>query len=201
MDPKSVCSGVILAGGLNSRLSGRNKALLDIGGKSILERVVTVFASLFDEIILVTNDPLAYAAWDVTIVTDLYDVRSSLTGLHTGLFYANRPYAFFAACDAPYINPELVRLMLAQVDEKTDVIVPQTEKGQEPLFAIYSKRCLKPFGKAIEERKLKISRVFAPMRIKAVPEAQLRKKDPELRSFFNVNTPEDLAAARQMVKK
>jgi molybdopterin-guanine dinucleotide biosynthesis protein A len=194
----SDCSGVILSGGLSSRFSGRNKAFLEIDGKTILERIVAVFADLFDEIILVTNEPLAYTDWDVKIVSDLFEQRSSLTGLHAGLFYTTRPYAFFTACDTPFVNPGLVRLLVDNIDPTVDVVVPETEKGLEPLFAVYSRRCIKPFRESIEQQKFKISRVFSTMRVRTVPETRLRRKDPDLISFFNINAPEDLTRATQL---
>ncbi|HAY39257.1 MAG TPA: molybdenum cofactor guanylyltransferase, partial [Desulfobacteraceae bacterium] len=101
---KNKFTGVILAGGKNSRFSGKNKALVRIGGKRILDRIYEVFTILFDKIILVTNDPLQYMEWDFDIVTDIFPIRSSLTGIHTGLFYITTPYAFFVACDIPFIK-------------------------------------------------------------------------------------------------
>ena len=82
---KISCSGVILAGGLNTRFSGKEKALVRVGGKRIIDRILAVFNGLFEEIILVTNNPLRYIEWDVNIVTDLFPIRSSLTGIHAGL--------------------------------------------------------------------------------------------------------------------
>ena len=76
---KTSVTGVILAGGQNTRFSGMNKALIRVGGKCILERIYDVFSDLFEEIILVTNDPLQYLEWDLDIVTDLFPIRSSLT--------------------------------------------------------------------------------------------------------------------------
>ena len=98
------CSGVILAGGLNLRFSGKTKALLSVGGKRILDRIIEVYSQVFAEVILVTNDPASYLQWDITTVTDLFPVRSPLTGIHAGLFHSRAPYAFFGACDTPFIN-------------------------------------------------------------------------------------------------
>ena len=80
------CTGVILSGGLNTRFGGTNKAFSRIDGRPIIDRLLGVFSELFDEIILVTNDPQQFLKWDLTIVTDIFDLRSSLTGIHTGLF-------------------------------------------------------------------------------------------------------------------
>ena len=91
------CSGVILSGGLSTRFNGHNKALISIHGKRNLDRIYGVFSELFDEIILVTNEPMQFLDWDLTVVTDLFPTRSSLTGIHAGLFYTKNPFAFFSA--------------------------------------------------------------------------------------------------------
>jgi molybdopterin-guanine dinucleotide biosynthesis protein A len=95
------CSGVILAGGLSTRYRGENKAFLRVGGIRILDRLLSVYAELFSEIILVTNTPQEFLEWNALIVTDLFTVRSSLTGIHAGLFYASNPFAFSAAATLP----------------------------------------------------------------------------------------------------
>jgi len=193
------CTGVILSGGLNTRFGGTNKAFSSIGGRRIIDRLLDVFTDLFDEIILVTNHPEQFLQWDLTIVTDIYDLRSSLTGIHTGLFYANNPNAFFSACDTPFLQKELVETLVEQIEHKIDIIMPETTAGFEPLCAIYSKRCLKPAEDHLKANKLKIQWAFRSNRIKHIPENQLRSVDPELRSFFNINTPEDLARAETMI--
>jgi molybdopterin-guanine dinucleotide biosynthesis protein A len=195
------CTGVILSGGLNTRFGGNNKAFSSVGGRRILDRLLDVFSELFDEIILVTNHPQHFLKWDLTIVTDIFDLRSSLTGIHTGLFYANNPYAFFSAFDTPFLKKELVEILVQQIEEKLDIIMPETTAGFEPLCAIYSKRCLKPAEDHLKANKLKIQWAFRSNRIKNIPENLLRSVDPQLRSFFNINTPEDLARAEEMVAK
>ena len=195
------CTGVILSGGLNTRFDGENKAFISVGGRRIIDRLIDVFSDLFDEIILVTNHPELFLQWDLTIVTDIFDLRSSLTGIHTGLFYSNNPYAFFSACDTPFLKKELVEILVKQIEQKFDIIMPETAAGFEPLCAIYSKRCLKAAEDHLKANKVKIQWAFRSNRIKNIPENQLRTVDPELRSFLNINTPEDLVRAEEMVAK
>ena len=193
------CTGVILSGGLNTRFGGTNKAFSRVGGRRIIDRLLDVFTDLFDEIILVTNHPEQFLQWDLVIVTDIFDLRSSLTGIHTGLFYANNPNVFFSACDTPFLQKKLVETLIERIEHKIDIIMPETTAGFEPLCAIYSKRCLKPAEDHLKANKLKIQWAFRSNRIKNIPENLLRSVDPELRSFFNINTPEDLARAEAMV--
>jgi molybdopterin-guanine dinucleotide biosynthesis protein A len=133
------------------------------------------------------------------IVSDIFPVRSSLTGIHSGLFYAGHPFAFFSACDTPFLRKEVVESVLEQIDQADDLVIPQTSKGFEPLCAAYSKRCLKPAEEHLRANKLKIQLALQKSRIRRIPEERLREKDPELVSFFNVNTPEDMARAEQML--
>ena len=198
---KFFCTGVILSGGLNTRFNGQNKALIRVGQKRILDRLYDVFSDLFDEIILVTNDPLLFVEWDLTIVTDLFPVRSSLTGIHAGLFYMKNPFAFFSGCDTPFLKKDLIEVLLENIDKNKDIIMPETSAGMEPLCAIYSKRCLNTAEHHIKQNKFKIQRALGNHRLKKIPETVLRSKDPDLISFFNINTPEDLTRAEEMIAK
>jgi molybdopterin-guanine dinucleotide biosynthesis protein A len=195
---KNKFTGVILAGGKNSRFSGKNKALVHIGGKRILDRIYEVFTILFDKIILVTNDPVQYMEWDFDIVTDIFPIRSSLTGIYTGLFYITTPYALFAACDIPFIKKELIEILLDSVEPSIDIVIPETSKGLEPLCSVYSKRCLKPIEEQLEKKSLKIERMFQKVRVKKISEDILRTIDQDLLSFSNINTPDDLDRAKQV---
>ena len=197
---KFPCSGVILAGGRNSRFSGRNKALIRVGGKRIIDRTYVLFKDLFEEIILVTNDPLQYIEWNFDIVTDIFSLQSALAGIHTGLFFTTNPYAFFAACDTPFLKRELVETILEKIEPGVDIIIPETSEGLEPLCAAYSKQCLKPAEQYLAQRKFKIRQFFQKVRVKKLSEKILREKDPDLLSFFNINTPEELSTAEAIVK-
>ncbi|MBC2711201.1 MAG: molybdenum cofactor guanylyltransferase [Desulfosarcina sp.] len=192
------CTGVILAGGQNKRFGRQNKAFIRIGGKRIVDRLLEVYTRLFDQIVLVTNDPAAYMEVDALIVTDHYSVRSSLNGLHAGLFAAAHEYAFFAACDTPFINGALIQRVLDNIGRKADLIIPSTSAGYEPMFAVYKKTCLPAMVWQLERDRLKIQGLFRKVRVKTIAEADLREVDPELISFFNVNTPDDLARAEAL---
>ncbi len=196
---KHPCSGVILAGGRSTRYGGENKALLKVGGVRIMDRLFDVFSQLFDEIILVTNRPRDFLEWDALIVTDIFPVRSSLTGIHAGLFYASHPFAFFSACDTPFLKREIVEMVLSAIEPGADLVLPCTSAGVEPLCAAYSRRCLKPAEDHLRANKFKIHLALKNCRILTIAEDRLRAKDPGLVSFFNVNTPQDMTRAEQMV--
>jgi len=93
----------------------------------------------------------------------------------------------------------MVELITEEIDPRADVIIPETSAGLEPLCAVYSKQCLKTVEQHLVQRKLRIRQFFKTVRVKKIPEEVLRKKDPELLSFFNINTPDDLAGAEEII--
>ena len=192
------CTGVILAGGQNKRFGGQNKAFIRIGGRRIVDRLLDTYRRLFEQVVLVTNDPAAYMDVDALIVSDHYPDRSSLNGLHAGLFAAEQEFAFFTACDAPFARPELIRCVLDHIDPKADIVMPSTSAGFEPMFAVYRKTCLPAMAHQLEQGLLKIQGLFRKVRVKTVDEDVLRQADPELISFFNINTPEDFKRAENI---
>lgn len=192
------CSGVILSGGLNTRFGGREKALIRVRGRRILDHIYDVFHQLFEEIILVTNDPSRYLPWDLTITTDLFARRSSLTGIHAGLFYATNPHIFVTACDTPFLRPELVTRLVGYIDANADAIIPETTAGMEPLCALYARKGLAAVERSLAADRFAIRHAFRKDRIKRISEQQLRQVDPDLRSFFNINTPEDRRRAEHL---
>jgi molybdenum cofactor guanylyltransferase len=195
---KYPCAGIILAGGLNRRMEGRSKALLKVGGQSIVGRQVELFEDLFEQVILVSNQPVEFVAWECMIVSDLLPVRSSLTGVHAGLFYTRSSHAFIAAGDMPFLKREMIQLLMQNLEPRWDVIVPVTQEGYQPLCAVYSKRCLKPIEDQAAKGDLKISKLYSKIKVKKIAEETLRQIDPDLISFFNINTQEDWTLSQKM---
>jgi molybdopterin-guanine dinucleotide biosynthesis protein A len=185
---------VILAGGQNSRFGGRDKALVPLAGKAMIDHILAAYQGLFKEVIIVSNHPQRFVGRDATIVSDLLTVRSSLTGIHTGLFYSHCEDVFICACDTPLVKPALIATLLAARQQSIDLVVPATPSGLEPLCAVYAKRCRQPIEHRLQRGDYRIRRFFDRMRVKHVSEKRLRGVDPDLLSFKNVNTPEDLAA-------
>ena len=200
LEMKFPCTGVILSGGNNSRFSGKNKAFARMGGLSILDRIYSALDGLFEEIILVSNDSVAYIDWNLTVVPDLYPFRSSLTGLHAGLFFAATPYVFVTASDTPFVKKELIQTILDSIEFGFDAFVPETDMGIEPLFAVYSKKSIVAVNMQIARQKFKIRSLFKYLRTKYIPEDILREKDPDLLSFININTPAEFDAATILEK-
>jgi molybdopterin-guanine dinucleotide biosynthesis protein A len=190
------CCAVILAGGLNTRMNGRNKAFLKIGGRTILDRLVESLQSSFPEIMLVTRQPELYSGYSFRAVQDIYPDRSSLTGIHAGLVSAKAEFAFMVPCDTPFLQAALIRLLLDELEPGLDVVVPFFGGHYQPLCAIYSKRCIPVIEDQLNGGDYKIIHLFDQMNTKIVPEEKITEADPDLLSFLNVNTPEAHSACR-----
>ena len=182
-----------MAGGKNSRM-GDNKAFLKIDGISLIEKTINIYRHIFNEIIVVTNDPLAYIEFaDAFIVTDIYKGKGPLGGIYTGLFNANNAYAFVAACDMPFLNKDFIIYLIEQ-NGKHDVIVPELPEGFQALHAIYSRNCLSHLKRMIDADKLKISGFYKEIRLLSIKEEKIKPFNKDGRLFLNVNTPQDLKA-------
>ena len=187
----SDCTGVILAGGMNSRMNGYNKAFLEIDGEPVIGRTLRLFKKIFDHVLVVSNSPEELLNFDVKIVSDIHPDRCSLAGIHSALFHAETPWVFVAPCDNPFLSRKMVELVLSHRSEGATVVVPETSKGLEPLCAAYSRENLQLAETRLAEGRYKIQSLFRKRRTRKVPESSIRRIDPELTSFFNINTPEE----------
>jgi len=194
-------SGVILAGGRGSRL-GIDKAQVEIGGEPLLERVVRSLSQVTDEIIVVVADLAKghpkLAANNIRFVGDLFLGSGSLGGIYTGLSAATHYHSMVVACDMPFLNLALLQYLRSRATE-ADVVVPRLGPVLEPLHAVYSKKCLPAIAELLRRRQLRIIDFFASVQVSYVEADEVDRFDPQRLSFFNINTPENLAYARSLV--
>ncbi|QUH20634.1 molybdenum cofactor guanylyltransferase [Alkaliphilus sp. B6464] len=182
-------TALVLAGGNSTRM-GQNKALLKIGSKSLIEIVVEKLQNLFDEIIVVTNSPENYPMLkNIRFEKDciVTPVKNSLVGIYTGLLKSSNDHVFVVACDMPFLNMDLVQHMLSELGNE-DVLVPFLEGHYEPLHAIYNKRCLYNIKHMIDIGNYKIINLYDDVKTIKVNEKKIRRLDPQLKSFMNINT-------------
>jgi molybdopterin-guanine dinucleotide biosynthesis protein A len=193
----SDATGIILAGGKGSRIK-RNKALIELpGGRTLIRRCVDTLHKVCGEILIVSNEEEPYQSLDARVVEDIIKAKGPLGGIYTGLFHSKTHCNFIMACDMPFPQPDLIRLLLHECDHH-DVVVPEINGEVEPLFAVYSKNCLQVMSTHIQRDALKIRDIFEELRTKKVGEKEVEKVDPKHLSFFNINTQEDLIKAWEL---
>lgn len=193
--PVSDVTGVILAGGKSSRY-GVNKALVTLNGTPLIECVIGVMASLFQDVHLITNTPQAYAHLELPMQEDRIKGLGPLGGIYTALHVIPADAAFVVGCDMPSLNGRLIRHMLA-VRGDYDVVVPRIYGKLEALHAIYRKGCLPAIQRLIDAGEYQTFRFFQHVSVRYVDEDEIRCFDEKFRSFFNINRPEELEALQQ----
>jgi molybdenum cofactor guanylyltransferase len=190
-------TGVVQAGGKSTRMGGQPKALIPLGGRSIVERVVGALTPVVDDLLIVTNTPELYAFLGLPMVADVYPDHGSLGGIYSGLRAAGQ-IAFTVACDMPFLHPEIIRLVVARAGEG-DVVIPRVGEQLETMHAAYGKACLPPIEERLRAGRLKIVGFFDRVRVVEIGEAEVaRFRDPAV-AFMNVNTPDELERARALV--
>ncbi len=195
--PSATFSVAIIAGG-QSRRMGRDKALLDLGGKTLIEHVIDRSAELGQaETILITNQPDAYRHLGLPMYSDALPGKGSLGGIYTALLRAKSPHVLALACDMPFINAEFLRFMVARIDDSVDIIVPRVDGYPQGLHAIYKKTCIPPIAEQLAADRLKIIRFYDQMRVTYLDEADYAAFDRAGRCFANLNTPDELEQARR----
>ncbi len=187
-------TGIILAGGKNSRM-GTNKAFLEIGDKSLIDRNIGLLADIFDEVIVVVANPLEYLYQKATITTDIFPDKGALGGLYTGLFYSSHKHAFVAACDMPFLNRSFIEYM-ATNSKRYDIVVPAPPDGLQPLCAVYSRKCLPSIRNLLALNRLQIKGFYSGCKALEISPETLASFDPDGTMFTNLNTPEDLKKMR-----
>lgn len=201
---------IVLAGGENRRLPV-TKSFINIGGRRLIEGLLSTLGGFFDRLAISTNEPEKYFYLGVPLIGDVYPVRGPMTGIFSALsFYsAGGPGsaggaehdAFFIACDMPFVNMGLVAGLAGMREKKSrpgyDAIVPMWKGRPEPLFAFYSSACLPMMEKKLAAGQTGLREFLADKKTctSYLDEKKVREVDPEGFSFININTGEDLEAA------
>ena len=191
-------SALILAGGRGSRMGYREKALIDINGRPLVTIVIERLEKAVDNIIISVRDRAQGELLEPVVpghkfAYDTYKDKGPLAGILSGLRACEDEYCFISACDMPFINENVVR-MLFRESEGYDAATPRWEDGfLEPLHAVY--KCMP----MILETEAALCRgetiILAPifkLNINFVAVDEIKKIDPDLRTFMNINTYEDI---------
>jgi molybdopterin-guanine dinucleotide biosynthesis protein A len=183
---------VVMAGG-NSRRMGQDKANLLLGEHTLLQSVVATLQPLFAEVIVSVRQPRPEI--DLTQVCDDPAHSGPLAGLAAALEHATTPWVFAVACDMPFITPAVVEYLALQRAD-CQAVVPMVGGFPQPMAAFYAKSCLSEVRACLHGNgKHSFRALLDKIQVIYVSEEQLQDVDPQLRSFFDLDTPQDVARA------
>lgn len=184
------CTAVILTGG-DSRRMGQDKASLVLGEHSLLQHVINLMQPLFSGVIISVRRPRA----DVRLPQVYDDPKNSgpLAGLAAGLHSAKTPWIFAVACDMPFIERVVIeRLSLFRAGFQA--VVPMVKGYPQPLLAFYSADCLAEVLECLNGNgKRSMRELLDRLQVRYVSEDEFRMTASALRSFMDLDTPEDVA--------
>ena len=210
--PGDGLSALILAGG-RSRRMGQDKLWMTFGGTPLVERVVERILPLAGELLFSTNAPARFEALvdalcgrgvSAQVVADLYPGAGPLAGLHAGLKVARHDLMLALAADMPFVNAALIEHMIG-LAPGFDAVVPEVpnrrtgEVFREPLHALYRRSCLPAIGARLAAGDRRMTSFLPDVCARFVPPDEIRRFDPDFRSFFNANTPEEWEEAQRLL--
>ncbi|MFO8058107.1 MAG: molybdenum cofactor guanylyltransferase [bacterium] len=183
-------TGMILAGGKSTRM-GRDKALLKVEGLTVIRRVADALSPCCSRLAVVCGPDDDYGFLGLPVIRDLEPGEGVFMGLYSGLCRMETERALVAGCDMPYIRTSLAA-HLAELSESADIVVPRIRGNYEPLFATYSKACLAPARDLLDSGEKRIRKLYELVPTGVVEEEEIKRFDPDLSTFVNLNFPADL---------
>lgn len=191
-------TAAVLAGGRSQRM-GVDKTLLPFDGEPLVARVADIAAQVCSSVMVVTNRPEAVAdvglPASVSILADEVAYQGPLGGLVTALTHAEEEWVLALAADMPWLEPQVIRA-LWDARDGAQVVLPTSEKGPEPLLALYHTSVLPEARRVLESGRRRLVAILPKVKTVEVSLDTLRRVDPGLRSLVNVNTPEELVEVR-----
>jgi len=188
-------TGVILAGGQNTRFPIQ-KGFISIKGIPIIERNLALMRSLFRYVLISTNMPEAYFSLGAPLVGDMLPSRGPMAGIYTSLINSRDPSIFVSACDMPFLDARVIRLVCEKYNEQSnrdriDAAVPVFDNEPQPLLGVYCNTVLPALEEGILNDKVSLRQFLKEIKVYFVDEADVRLVDPQGRSFVNINTVDD----------
>lgn len=181
----------IMAGGKSSRM-GRDKALVTLGGKTLLQRAIdtwsdwagTLFLSVGGE----ERENLALVA-GVMPIFDRYPGCGPLGGLHGGLAMCKTDFLLLCAVDSPFLTPKLAEGLVNAIGD-ADACVYTLDGRAQPLFGLYRTTCLSMAQTLLMQGDLRMMELLTMANTVTVPAL-------DSAPFRNLNTPEELQNAER----
>ena len=170
---------------------GRDKALIEIGGRPLIQSAVSLLKALTDRVAILGPSE-RYGFLGVPVVPDLVPSRGPLSALYTGLERSGTDVNLFLACDMPLMRGAFLKTLVERAPLADAVLMQLGDGRLEPLCAVYNRSSLPAVKANYESQRFKLSDLFPELRTHYLTEADLQALGLDRRIFTNLNTPGDL---------
>lgn len=188
--------GIILAGGKSSRM-GKNKAMLHLHNKKVIEHIIEQMRLITEHIIIIANEPSLYETYGFSVYSDRYVEKGPLAGLETALYHMDKDVAVVSPCDTPFIHHTVYEQLLMHI-ESYDAVVPKYDGRLHPLAGIYRKSVHPFIEQSIKQNNLRMTSFFEDVEV--FIEDNFHSFDSSMikKHFFNMNTTLDFQQAKEL---
>ncbi|MEM8858150.1 MAG: molybdenum cofactor guanylyltransferase [Chloroflexota bacterium] len=191
---------VIQAGGQSSRM-GRDKGLVELAGRPMIDWVIDQVVDMADDVLITTNNIHEYVQFGLRMASDPEPGAGALPGLRTALSSAMGPFALVIACDMPFVNRGLLEYQVEKAFEtQADVVVPVWDGRMQTMHAVYRREnCLNAVDSALAAGKAKMTSFYDDLNVLTIGVDEVSRFSPTGKSFKNINTPEELEEAERIM--
>jgi molybdenum cofactor guanylyltransferase len=188
------CTAIILAGG-DSRRMRQDKAMMTFSGQPLIQRAIDSLQQIFPVILISVRKPRPEVK--LPQVCDFQSDGGPLTGLASAMAQITTPWAFVVGCDMPFVSCALVE-QLAAHREQYQAVVPVVGGRLQPIAAFYSSSCIAMMRANLASGDRSLLGILKLLQVCYVDENELMKSDPHLHSFVDLDTPQDVAIAKDL---
>jgi len=189
------CTAIVLAGGESKRM-GTDKASLFLGRQTLLEHTFQKVSPLFSEAYVSVRELRNHVQYPQ--IQDISTERSPMMGIAAALKHCSTSWIFVVACDMPFIAPELI-IQMEKQRNTYQMVVPECQGFKQPLLAFYHQSCLPVMQTKISKGQRGLQGLIRSLNAKVLDEHWLKQYDADLKSFFDLDTKEDLKVAENSI--
>jgi len=192
--------GAILIGGKSRRFNS-DKAYIQFSGESLSALLYKMISRVLNHVYFVADHGDKFPIPDVDVIVDLKPDIGPLGGLYTALTHSSHDYCFISACDLPFLNVELIKILWDKCTGTSDIVVPVWDSKIEPLAAFYHKRCIPVIESSLEKNQWMMKGFWNQVRTNYIDVTSYFNPGELRKIFFNINTPGDYETAQLMLKE
>ena len=193
--------GTVLAGGKSQRF-GEDKSQAKLGGKLLIDYILTEIIDQFKEILIVSNSQIKFEnSKNISVIGDLKKDQGPLGGVLSAMKWVkekNKDYKWISTfpVDTPFFKKEILQNFLHEIDlDESKLFFIKSNNTRHNIFGIWSIDLIEKLEEGLNNGERKVELWANSVGVKVI-NMEFLKEDP----FFNINTKEDLEKAKEKIK-